>query len=350
MAEQHNPFTSALKRVIERREHLPRDDARQLLNHILDVDDFGSEIRVAALLGALASRGETEDELAGFVDCLRARMVPIPLAEHERAALVDTCGTGGDLSGTFNISTAAALIAAAAGAIVAKHGNRAVTSRCGSADVLEGLGVPVDLTPEETAGALRTHGFAFLPAPSLQPAMKAVLPIRRALGVRTAFNILGPMTNPAGARAQVLGVYTARLVPVVAGTLAKLDTRAAFVVHGGGMDEFSICGPTMVGQVMGDQVEYGNVFPEAFGLQMATIGELAGGDAETNAEILRRIFAGLPGACRDAAVMNAAAVLVTADLAGDFMEGARMAEAAIDDGKVAALVAALAAGRTTMEG
>ena len=236
MAETHNPFTLALKRVLEQRETLARNEARTLLNHILDVDDFGSEIRVAALLGALAARGETEDELAGFVDALRARSTRIPLTAPESSRLVDTCGTGGDLSGTFNISTAAALVAAAAGAWVAKHGNRAVTSRCGSADVLESLGIPVDLTPGQAAEMLRTQGFAFLPAPALQPAMKAVMPIRRALGVRTAFNILGPMTNPAGARAQVLGVYAARLVPIVAKTLARLETRHAFVVHGGGMD------------------------------------------------------------------------------------------------------------------
>ena len=337
-------FTAALKQVMEARLPLSREDARDLLAHILDVDDFGSEIRVAALLGALAARGETEDELAGFVDTLRARSVPLPLAAHERALLVDTCGTGGDLAGTFNISTAAALVATAAGAAVAKHGNRAVTSRSGSADVLEALGIPVDHTPESAAGALRRHGFAFLSAPALHPAMKAAMPIRRALGVRTAFNLIGPMANPAGAEAQVMGVYAAHLVPVVAATLAKLGTRHAFVEHGSGgagapgIDEFSLSGPTLVGEVLGDRFLVANVLPEAFGLAPAPLSALAGGDAESNASILRGIFAGEPGPRRDVVVMNAAAVLVTAQLAENFLDGARLAQATIDSGKVTQLL------------
>lgn len=363
MAEPHTIFSSALKRILEQRETLSREDARNLFDYILDVDDFGSEIRIAALLGALAARGETEDELAGFVDALRARVTPIPLgglSDAERIRLVDTCGTGGDLSGTFNISTAAALVAAAAGAIVAKHGNRAVTSRCGSADVLEALGIPVDQSPAQAAEALHLHHFAFLPAPALQPAMKAVMPIRRALGVRTVFNILGPMTNPARAEAQVLGVYSARLVPVVAHTLARLNTRHAFVVHGLdstglgsaggvgsagglGLDEFSISGPSTVAEVRGHEVNLSTILPEAFGLPIAPIDSLAGGDAETNAAILRSIFAGEPGPRRDVVVMNTAAVLVTARLAANFFDGARLAQETIDSGKVTCLVAELAA-------
>lgn len=349
MAEPHRILSASLKRILERREQLSREDARLLLDSMLDVDDFGAEIRVAALLGALAARGETVDELAGFVDALRARVTCIPLAQAERSRLVDTCGTGGDLSGTFNISTAAALVAAAAGAHVAKHGNRAVTSRCGSADVLEALGIPVDQSPTSAAEALRKYGFAFLPAPSLQPAMKAVMPIRRALGVRTVFNILGPMTNPAGAEAQVLGVYAEHLVPIVAATLAKLGTRHAFVVHGSsgperiGMDEFSISGPTSVGEVIGERVEFSTVLPEHFGLALAPIKALAGDDAETNAAILRSIFSGETGPRRDVVVMNAAAVLVTAQVAVDFLDGARLAQSAIDSGKVTKLVADLAA-------
>ena len=226
----------ALQQVLDQ-QTLSREAARILLDSILEDQDPeqsnpNREPRLAALLGALAARGETEDELAGFVDSLRSHISSIALTSEERSTLVDTCGTGGDLSGTFNISTAAALVAAAAGATVAKHGNRAVSSRSGSADVLEAVGIPVELTPAQAAAALRTHRFAFLSAPSLQPAMRAVMPLRRALGVRTAFNILGPMTNPAGARAQVLGVYAAHLVPRVAHTLARLDTRHAFVVHG----------------------------------------------------------------------------------------------------------------------
>ena len=352
MPNTHNLISGALKQVLERRGTLTRTHARALLGEILDVDEFGSELRIAALLGALASRGETTEELAGFVDCLRSRSTRIPLDASESSLLVDTCGTGGDLSGTFNISTAAALVAAAAGAWVAKHGNRAVTSRCGSADVLEALGIPVDLTPAQAAESLRRHHFAFLPAPALQPAMRAVMPIRRALGVRTAFNILGPMTNPAGAPAQVLGVYAPHLVPVVAHALAALDTRHAFVVHGavsdeGGMDEFSLSGPSSVAEVRGSHITFSTVSPAHFRLASAPVEALAGGNAETNAEILRDLFAGTPGPCRDIVVMNAAAVLITAGLAEDFLSGATLAAHTIDSGKVTALIAALSVPRQT---
>jgi len=340
---------ATLKRILEQRETLSREEARALLDQILDLDEFGSELRTAALLGALAARGETTDELAGFVDCLRARSIPLPLTPAEQAECIDTCGTGGDLSGTFNISTAAGLVAAAAGAMVAKHGNRAVTSRSGSADVLEALGIPVDLTPAQAAESLRRHNFAFLPAPALQPAMKAVMPIRRALGVRTAFNILGPMTNPAGASAQVLGVYAEPLVATVAHTLARLNTRHAFVIHGGGsaggtggMDEFSLHAPTAVAEVRGEQVIFSTVTPAIFGLNEASLETLAGGNAETNAAILREIFAGVPGPPRDIVVMNAAAVLVVAGLAPNFLAGASLAQSTIDSGNVTRLISQLA--------
>ena len=341
--------TRALKRILERSETLSRIEARHLLDTIfVDLAQAGDalpecQIRIAALLGALAARGETTDELAGFVDALRARVTPVPLPEPRRLRLVDTCGTGGDQSGTFNISTAAALVAAAAGAVVAKHGNRAVTSRCGSADVLEALGVPVDLSPADAADALNRHGFAFLPAPAMQPAMRAVMPVRRAIGVRTAFNILGPMTNPAGASAQVLGVYAERLVPIVAATLAVLDTRHAFVVHGStgdsrGMDEFSLSGSTTVAEVRGSSVRHFIATPEDFALAAAPVAALAGGDAATNAAILRSIFSGVRGPQRDVVVMNAAAVLVTAGLAENFLAGATLAQRTIDAGEVSRLI------------
>jgi anthranilate phosphoribosyltransferase len=335
---------ATLKQALEQRATLSRETTRDLLDAILESgpQTEALNLRLAALLGALAARGETEDELAGFVDSLRAHVTPIPLTELERTQLVDTCGTGGDLSGTFNISTAAALVAAAAGATVAKHGNRAVTSRSGSADVLEALGIPVDLSPEQAAEALRIHRFAFLSAPSLQPAMKAVLPLRRALGVRTAFNILGPMTNPAGAQAQVLGVYAEHLVPVVARTLAALGTRHAFVVHGSGLDEFSLAGTTSVAEVRVREIRFTTVAPKDFDLNPAAMETLAGGDSQTNAAILRGIFSGQPGPPRDVALMNASAVLVTAGLAEDFVSGVRLAAAAIDSGRVEALVHNLA--------
>ena len=338
-----DPIAAALKQIVEARLQLSRADARTLLEAILDASAMPElPLRLAALLGALTVRGETEHELAGFVDALRARSTPIPLTEEERAQLVDTCGTGGDASGTFNISTAAALVAAAAGAHVAKHGNRAVTSRAGSADVLEALGIPTAHTPESAAESLRRHRFAFLAAPLFQPAMAAVLPIRRALGVRTAFNIVGPMTNPAGAAAQVMGVYAPHLVPTAAAAIAALNTRHAFVVHGSGLDEFSIAGPTLVAEVIEGEFQVGNVLPEAFGLPVSPLANLEGGDAHQNAAILRAIFAGQPGPPRDVVTMNAAAVLVTANLAGDFLEGARLAQRTIDSGAVTALVESLA--------
>jgi anthranilate phosphoribosyltransferase len=344
----------ALKLILEARQTLTRPQARELLEAILEapsVEAPANELRIAALLGALAARGETTDELAGFVDALRARTLPVPLTDVERAHCVDTCGTGGDLSGTFNISTASALVAAAAGATIAKHGNRAVTSRSGSADVLEALGIPVDLTPESAAAALRNHGFVFLAAPAYSPALKSVMPIRRALGVRTAFNILGPMLNPAQASAQVMGVYAPHLVPIAAETLAALSTRHAFVVHGfatanpdgPGMDEFSISGPTSIAEVRGSAVTYSVVLPEHFNLPAAPIESLAGGDALANAAILTAIFAGERGPRRDVVVMNAAAVLVTAALAPDFPSAAALAQRTIDSGAVTALVHSLGA-------
>lgn len=347
-----------LKRLLEARESLSRAEAADLLRLLLEATP--TEAEVGALLGALAARGETPGEIAGFVDTLRAAGTAIPLSAEERGGLVDTCGTGGDGSGTFNISTAAALVAAAAGARVAKHGNRAVTSACGSADVLEAMGIPVGLSAEEAAGALRTVGFAFLHAPSMHPAMRAVMPVRRALGVRTVFNILGPLANPAGASRQVMGVYAPHLVPLVAEAMAMLGTRHALVVHGesgvgggtggirgvGGIDELSISGESQVAEVRGDVVQLYRLRPEEVGLSRAPIAALRGGDVRENAAILKSIFAGEAGARRDVVLLNAAAVLLTADLAPglvpDLKAGVRLAGRTIDSGRVAELVARLA--------
>jgi anthranilate phosphoribosyltransferase len=340
-----------LRHIIEQRSPLPCDQARTLLNLILAGE--ATEIELAALLGALAARGETPEELAGFVDAMRNAATPLPLTDGERSTLVDTCGTGGDASGTFNISTAAALVAAAAGShaqagiMVAKHGNRAVTSRSGSADVLEALGIPVDLTPAAAAAALRAHRFAYLHAPTLHPAMKAVMPVRRALGVRTVFNLLGPLTNPAGARAQVMGVYAADRVPLVAQAMLLLDTRHAFVVHGEdeagcGLDEISISGPTQLAEVREGRVSFQTLTPEQFGLARAPLSALRGGDVAANAAILRAIFAGEPGPGRDIVLLNAAAVLVVAGCAKDLHAGIALARQAIDSGAVTALLRDLA--------
>jgi anthranilate phosphoribosyltransferase len=361
-----------IRRIIEQREQLTRADARSLLEEILAGSkeaNADQQLQLAALLAAIATRGESPAEIAGFVDAMRAAATTVPLTDSERSLLVDTCGTGADASGTFNISTAAALVAAAAtpssGAawMVAKHGNRKVTSACGSADVLEALGIPVALSPAEGAAALRSRRFAFLHAPSLHPAMKAVMPVRRALGIRTIFHLVGPLSNPAGARAQVMGVYAAQLVPVVAEAMRLLGVRHAFVVHGavdaggaGGMDELSISGPSQLAEVRGDTVSFLSLTPEQVGLQTAPIETLLGGDAATNAAILRAIFAGERSPRRDVVLLNAAAVLITAgaipastpharpDPHESFRAAIALAAHTIDSGAVTALVAALATG------
>jgi anthranilate phosphoribosyltransferase len=345
-------ITPYLKRLIEERASLTREEARELIRLIFTQE--ASEIEIAAVLGALAARGETADELAGFVDAMREAATPIPLDDALRMQLTDTCGTGGDGAGTFNISTAAALVAAAAGAKVAKHGNRAVTSRSGSADVLEALGVPVALSPEDAAAAIREHGFAYLHAPAMHPAMKAVMPVRRALGVRTVFNLLGPLTNPAGAQAQMMGVYAADRVPLVAEAMLALGIRHAFVVHGYidsersavgersmGMDELSISGPSLLAEVRDGRITQRTITPEELGIERATIAMLRGGDALENAAILRAVFAGKLGPCRDVVVLNAAAVLVVANRAADLHDGIRLARETIDSGGVMRLLEAL---------
>jgi anthranilate phosphoribosyltransferase len=347
------PLQPHLKRLIEGRQTLTRAEASRLLQSIIEGE--ATDLEIAALLTTLATRGETPAEIAGFVDTMRAAATSIPLTPFERLLLVDTCGTGADASGTFNISTAAALVAAAAGSaanaeiLVAKHGNRRVTSLCGSADVLEALGIPVDLSPQHGADSLRKHRFAFFHAPSLHPAMKAVMPIRRALGIRTIFHLVGPLSNPAGASAQVMGVYADRLVPIVAEAMALLGTRHAFVVHGltsdtpnaPGMDEISISGPTHIAQVRNGAVTLSTITPEQFGLARAPIAALIGGDAATNAAILRAIFSGQTGPHRDVVLLNAAAVLVTAGLAPDLAAGVKLAANTIDRGHVTQLLDAL---------
>ncbi len=359
-----------LKRITEARETLSREAARELMQQILAGQL--SDLELSALLGALAARGETAAEIAGFVDVMRTAATPLPLTDAERGLLVDTCGTGGDASGTFNISTAAALVAAATSKItafnimVAKHGNRAVTSQSGSADVLEALGIPVNLSPSQAAEALRRHHFAFLHAPSLHPAMKAVMPVRRALGIRTVFNILGPLTNPAGARAQVMGVYSERLVVPVAQAMELLGLRHAFVVHGAtapdangkGMDEASICGATQIAEVRtasSTAVAFLQLTPDEVGLLCEPVASLRGGDASTNAAILRSIFSGETGPRRSVVLLNAALVLISAgivpaastDLISSIQAGVRLAAQAIDSGAVSELIAELSSSPLT---
>lgn len=337
-------ITPELHRITEDHATLTLAEASALMRRLLAGQ--ASDIELAALLGALAARGETAAEIAGFALAMREAATPLPLTPAEQAELVDTCGTGGDGSGTFNISTAAALVAAAAGAKVAKHGNRAVTSRCGSADVLEALGIPTQLAPAAAAQALRTHGFCFLLAPAHHPAMHAVMPVRRILGVRTVFNVLGPLLNPAGARRQVMGVYSARLLQPMAEAMAMLGVTHAFVVHGhGGLDELSLSGPTEIAAVFtrGGTTTHSTfeVGPAEMQLDIAPLAQLSGGDAQANARILSAIFAGEHGAHRDVVVLNAAAVLVVAGLATDLLEGSKRAQHAFDTGAVMKLVTAL---------
>jgi anthranilate phosphoribosyltransferase len=282
-------------------------------------------------------KGETAEEIAGAARAMRAHATPIACADRERA--VDTCGTGGDGSGTVNVSTIAAIVAAAAGAVVAKHGNRAQSSRSGSADVLEVLGVAIDAPVAIAERCLGEVGIAFLFAPAYHAATRHVGGARRELGTRTIFNLLGPLTNPAGVRNQVVGVFDGRWCQPVAEALGKLGARRTFVVHGaGGLDEVAVRGPTRVAdwdEALGGVTVY-EVTPARFGLDEADPAGLAGGDATANAAIVRQTLAGAPGAVRIAVLMEASLALVAAGIARDFVEGAERAAAAIDDGRAAA--------------
>jgi anthranilate phosphoribosyltransferase len=335
-----------LKPLAEDGAALTREQASEVLREILT--GTVPEVETAALLAVLSTRGEQASELAGFVDTMRAQATPVPLTDAEREQLVDTCGTGGGGPLTFNISSGAALVAAAAGAKVAKHGNRAVTSQCGSADVLEALGVPVMLSPDLAVECLRTTGFMFLFAPYYHPAMKAIGPLRRALGFRTIFNLCGPLTNPAGARAQVIGVLAPSRVLLVGRTLVALGARRAFVVHGSdGIDELSTTGESVVARIEESEtggppnIKAARITPEMAGIPRATLDQFTGGDIPTNAALLYDVLTGVPGPRRDIVVLNAAAALVAAGLAADLKEGVALGTEAIDSGQAAATLAKL---------
>ncbi|MGO8758073.1 MAG: anthranilate phosphoribosyltransferase [Terracidiphilus sp.] len=329
-----------LKPLAEDGAALTREQAAAVLEEI--VAGGVPEVESAALLAVLATRGEQAPELAGFVDAMRRHAVVLPFSKEERAELVDCVGTGGGGPQTFNISCGAALVAAAAGARVAKHGNRAVTSRCGAADVLEALGVPIGLSPELAVECLRETGFVFLFAPLYHPAMKALGPLRRALGFRTIFNLVGPLTNPANARTHVVGVLAPSRVLLVGRTLAALCVKRAFVVHGtDGIDELTTTGESIVARIEqtdSDQPELkaARITPEMAGLPRATLDQFIGGDIATNTSLLYDVLTGIPGARRDIVLLNAAAVLVAAGLAGDLKEGVAKSADAIDSGQAAA--------------
>jgi anthranilate phosphoribosyltransferase len=320
---------------------LARAEMSQVMTEIADGD--ATPAQVGAFLAALRLKGETVDEITGAAEVMRARVDRVHV---DRAVFVDTCGTGGDGRNTFNISTAAAFVVAGAGITVAKHGNRAVSSRAGSADVLAALGVNVDAAKDVVERSIAEIGIGFLFAPRLHPAFKAVAGIRRELGVRTIFNLLGPLANPAGARHQVMGVYEPRWVPVIGGVLAALGAAHAFVVHGEGLDEIAVTGMTHVCEVKDGAVERYAMVPEDIGLARHLEAEIAGGDAERNARILRDVLSGQRGGPRDAALANAAAALVCAGAAKDLSAGVRLAADSIDRGaaaeKLSLLVAATA--------
>jgi len=335
-----------LKPLAEDGAQLTREQASAVLREILSGE--APDVEIAALLTVLATRGEQAPELAGFVDVMREQCIPVPLTDEERAELVDCVGTGGGGPLTFNISCGAALVAAAAGAKVAKHGNRAVTSRCGAADVLEALGVPIDLSPELAVQCLRETGFVFLFAPLYHPAMMKMGPLRRALGFRTLFNLCGPLTNPAHARIQVVGVLAPSRVLLVGRALAALGSKRAFVVHGSdGIDELTTTGESVVARIEEGEpgqeptLKAARTTPEMAGLPRTTLDQFTGGDIATNKALLYDVLTGIPGARRDIVLLNAAATLVAAGLAGDLKEGVVMGAEAIDSGQAAATLAKL---------
>lgn len=310
-------------------ERLSREEAHEAMLHLMRGE--ATDAQIACLLTALRMRGESAQEIAGFARAMRDSATVI---SPSVAPLVDTCGTGGDGLSTFNISTAAALVAAGAGAYVAKHGNRGVSSPCGSADVLEALGVNIDMEPEEVEECIERVGIGFLFAPRFHPAMRHVMRARRELGIPTVFNLLGPLSNPAGVRAQVLGVGVAGKAPLLAEALAEMGTERAMVVRGeDGMDEISLASPTMIWEVREGEVRDYLFDPRELGMRRSSLAELAGGSALENARIIREeILAGTEGPRRDATVLNAAAALVVAGQAGDLGEGVELARRSIDSG------------------
>jgi anthranilate phosphoribosyltransferase len=321
-----------LQRVIDRHD-LSRADARAAMDLIMRGE--ATPAQIGGFLVALRLKGETADEIAGFAEAMREHVVPVrPLRDD----LVDTAGTGGDGAHTLNISTAAALVAAAAGAAVAKHGNRAVSSSSGSADVLEALGFRLDQEPERIARSIDELGFGFMFAPTHHPAMRHAAPVRRELGTRTVFNVLGPLTNPAGARAQVVGVYSPELVPTIAEVLARLGARRAFVVHGaGGIDELSPAGPNLVAEVVDGRVRERTIDPLELRIPRCDPAALVGGDPHLNAKTIRHIFAGeVFGARLDAVLLNAAGAIAAAGHAEDLRDGLELAGSAVSSGAAAA--------------
>jgi anthranilate phosphoribosyltransferase len=322
---------AAISKLLDRKE-LARAEARAVMNEIMRGE--ATPAQIGGFLVALRSKGETADEITGCAEAMRDHVLVV---RPGRDDLVDTAGTGGDGAHTINISTAAALVAAAAGAAVAKHGNRAVSSASGSADVLEALGFTLEQEPQRIAKSIDALGFGFLFAPSHHPAMRHAAAVRKELATRTVFNVLGPLTNPAGARAQVVGVYSPDLVRTIADVLARLGARRAYVVHGaGGIDELSPVGPNLVAEVVEGEVLERRLDPESeLGIPRCSVEELRGGSPAENAQAIRDVFAGANGGRRDAILLNAAGAIAAGGHAADLREGLEVARRTIDSGAAA---------------
>jgi anthranilate phosphoribosyltransferase len=318
----------AIDAIVNQGRSLSEEEAAAVMEEIMSGE--ATPAQLAAFLVALRLKGETAEEITGMVRVMRAKALRVPF---EGASLLDTCGTGGDRMGTFNVSTAAAFVAAGAGAIVAKHGNRAMTSQCGSADVLEALGARIDLPPAGVAHCLREVGVGFMFAPAFHPAMRFAAGPRREIGVRSVFNILGPLTNPAGAEAQVLGVADAAIGEKMTQVLGRLGCRHALVVHGeDGLDEMTLGGSTLVYELKEGDIRSYRVTPEEVGLRPASGQAVKGGSPQENAAAIRAVFGGEPGPLRDIVLLNSAAALVAADKVASLAEGVGLAAQAIDSG------------------
>lgn len=342
-------IVTAIKKVVEG-QHLDRIEAESVMDEIMS--GRATDAQIAAFLTALRMKCETVEELIGFAKVIRAKAAPVrprvsvaaAFSGTDREMLVDTCGTGGDATGTFNISTATAFVVAGAGIRVAKHGNRSVSSLCGSADVVEALGIRIDLTPEAVARCIDEAGIGFLYAPLLHDAMRYVMLARREMKIRTVFNLLGPLCNPAQATAQVLGVYSEKLTEVMAQVLCGLGARRAFVVHGAdGLDEITITGETKVSEVRDGKVRTYYLTPEDFGIQRAPIECIQGGDARRNAEIIRAVLGNQGGTHLDVVLLNAAAGLVAGGKAPTLREAIGMARTSVESGTALSCLTRLAA-------
>jgi anthranilate phosphoribosyltransferase len=333
---------AALAAIVEGRS-LSTDEARLAMGAVMDGE--ATPAQLAAMLVALRMRGETVEELAGFASAMRERVLRV----EAPAGTIDVVGTGGDGSGTFNISTASALVVASTGVPVAKHGNRAITSRSGSADVLEALGIRIDHGAESAAASLREYGFAFLFAPAFHPAMKHAGPTRREIGIRTSFNLIGPLTNPAGARRALIGVGAADTAARIAEVAGVLGTDRTLVVHGAGVDELPLDGTGVLYDVAEGRVDKRPIDAAALGLGAAPTGALAGGSAEENAAIVESIFAGETGPRRDVVLLNSGAALVAAGVASELREGIDAAAAALDAGEPTELLARLRAEKSAAD-